>query len=124
MIRLHIPETRDVDAVRSTSDRSLIGEPRDHSRRARSVVMVHHVLAECATRIRQAVREARALRVEQQPNRLNGRCTEEDDACRVLARLHGVRVGDTNTARAVSLRIVEYFSDNTVWPQRELAGFL
>ena len=60
-------------------------KPGTRARRAGAVVMVHHVAAERAAGVGEAVGKARALRVEQQAHRLDRRRAEEDDARRELA---------------------------------------
>ena len=100
MLRFHVAEARDVDAVGPVTDRALVGESRNGARRARPVVMVHDVPAERAAGVGEAVGEARALGVEQQSHRLDRRRAQKDDARRVLAATSIVFASITRTPLA------------------------
>src|SRR5204862_5381247 len=84
LLRLHVAEARDVEAVRAIAECRPVQESRVPGTGAGAEVMVHDIPAERATGIREAVREGGALRVEEQAHRLDGRCVQEHDARRVL----------------------------------------
>src|SRR5436190_23534679 len=86
-------------------------------------MMVHHVSAECAARVGETIGKACGLRVEQQPDRLDRRCTEEDEPRGEFDFLHRLRIDHANAARAASLGVIQYFRDDTVWPKGEAARF-
>src|SRR3954464_8074478 len=79
MLRLHVPETRDVNRVGTTSDLHPILRPRQLARRAASHDVVHQVVAELAARVAQSRRKFRRQRVEQNARGFESSGAKEDD---------------------------------------------
>src|SRR5947207_127331 len=98
MLGFHVAEAGDVNAVWTAARGPLVGETAHTARRARPVVMIRHVTADEPARVGEAVGETRALRVEQQADRLDGRRAEKHQPPRVLALTHGLGVDHTDAA--------------------------
>src|SRR5690242_6601248 len=80
VLRLHVPESSDVDPIRSIAVRRPIERARHLSMRASEERMVHEIPADLIAVVCHPVRESIRLRIQQQARRLDRRCAEKDHA--------------------------------------------
>src|SRR5262249_27817337 len=92
VLLLHVAEARDVDAIGAPAIGRLVFHASDRAARSCAEAVVHHVAAQLPARIAKPGRKPRGRRIQQNPRRLERRCTEENEPRSELDRLQGERV--------------------------------
>src|SRR4051794_5684692 len=99
MLRLHVPETRNVNRVGATPNLHPILRPWQLARRAAAHDVVHQVVTELAAGVAEAGRKFGRQRVEQYAGRLESSRAKEHNLRLDLEHLLGVPVDDAHTGR-------------------------
>src|SRR3989454_1027251 len=121
-LHTEIPEAWDVRPAGPPAVDVLVQQPGHDAARTRLGDVVHHVVAQLAARVGQAGREARALRVQQDLRRGEGRGAQENQPPGVVARRLGMRVDHAHAHGAVGPLVVDDAVHDRVGDDTELAG--